>query len=95
MLKVILPSKRKFTEGDISSVKEILSLVKEILFLIDCKEWKLLHKNPKSDALNKNLQEEEPMTILCRRKYKVVIRSPLTNNLIFSICKQKHEIGKL
>ena len=73
MLKVILPSKRKFTEGDISSVKEILSLVKEIFCLIDCKEWKLLHKNHKSGALNKNTQEEEPMTILCCIKSKVSV----------------------
>ena len=30
-----------------------------------------MHKNHKSGAMNKNLQEEEPMTILCCRKSKV------------------------
>ena len=45
--------------------------MKDIFFLIDCTEWKLLQKNHKIGALNKNLQEEEPMIILCCRKSKV------------------------
>ena len=32
MLKVIVPSKTEFTEGDIGSVKEIFSCVKEMFF---------------------------------------------------------------
>ena len=50
MLKVILPSKREFTEGDISSLKEIFSLVKEIFLEADCKIVKLLHIDHKRGA---------------------------------------------
>ena len=48
MLKVFLPSKMGFTEGDIGLVKDIFSLKKKKIFYeTDCKECKLRHKDHK------------------------------------------------